>query len=114
MFYQRDCRLWWGFPLLFASLTCSSASDIDHAMFVLNVDLWSADGAREVNLVRSSSSSASSSAIQNTTSPVGSAPDPNMGYYTTHAAPFSRDAYSQQAVAYGQDYQMQTGYSMGK
>jgi hypothetical protein len=99
---------------ILTSLTLSSTSDIDHAMFVLNVDLWSADGGREVNLVRSSSSSASSSAIQNTTSPIGSAADPNMGYYTTHAAPFSRDAYGQQVVAYGQDYQMQSGYSMGK
>jgi hypothetical protein len=30
-------------------------NEIDHSMFVLNVDLWSEDGKREVNLVRSSS-----------------------------------------------------------
>jgi Velvet factor len=34
-------------------------SDIDHGMFVLNVDLWSADGFREVNLVRHSATSPS-------------------------------------------------------
>ncbi|RDL40089.1 Uncharacterized protein BP5553_00068 [Venustampulla echinocandica] len=34
-------------------------NDIDHGMFVLNVDLWSADGTREVNLVRHSQTSPS-------------------------------------------------------
>ncbi|KAL7929114.1 velvet factor domain-containing protein [Trichoderma chlorosporum] len=37
-------------------------NDIDHSMFVLNVDLWNEDGTREVNLVRSSTSSQSVSA----------------------------------------------------
>ena len=36
-------------------LTMRLASSIDHGMFVLNVDLWNADGTREVNLVRHSS-----------------------------------------------------------
>lgn len=36
-------------------------SEIDHAMFVLNVDLWNAEGTREVNLVRSSAASSSAS-----------------------------------------------------
>jgi len=34
-------------------------SDVDHGMFVLNVDLWSSDGQREVNLVRHSATSPS-------------------------------------------------------
>ncbi|KAH6671169.1 velvet factor-domain-containing protein [Halenospora varia] len=34
-------------------------NDIDHGMFVINVDLWSADGAKEVNLVRHSQTSPS-------------------------------------------------------
>jgi hypothetical protein len=34
-------------------------NEIDHGMYVLNVDLWSADGAREVNLVRHSATSPS-------------------------------------------------------
>lgn len=34
-------------------------SDIDFGLFVLNVDLWSADGTKEVNLVRHSSPSPS-------------------------------------------------------
>jgi hypothetical protein len=34
-----------------------SFSDIDYGLFVINVDLWSADGLREVNLVRHSASS---------------------------------------------------------
>ncbi len=95
-------------------LTRTFDSDVDHAMFVLNVDLWSADGAREVNLVRSSSSSASSAA-QNTTSPIGNAPDPSMSHYSqAHAAAANRDpAYGQHAAGY-QDYPAQHGYSMGK
>lgn len=32
-------------------------SDIDYGLFVINVDLWSADGLREVNLVRHSATS---------------------------------------------------------
>ncbi|CAG8960122.1 hypothetical protein HYFRA_00010601 [Hymenoscyphus fraxineus] len=34
-------------------------SEVDHGMFVLNVDLWSPDGQREVNLVRHSQTSPS-------------------------------------------------------
>lgn len=34
-------------------------NDIDHVMFVLNVDLWSEDGQREVNLVRHTNSAPS-------------------------------------------------------
>lgn len=34
-------------------------NDVDHGMFVLNVDLWSSDGQREVNLVRHSATSPS-------------------------------------------------------
>ncbi|KAI9744077.1 MAG: hypothetical protein M1818_002229 [Claussenomyces sp. TS43310] len=37
-----------------ASGTEIDVSDIEHGLFVLNVDLWSADGLREVNLVRHS------------------------------------------------------------
>jgi Velvet factor len=37
----------------------NSNSDVDHGMFVLNVDLWSADGRHEVNLVRHSATSPS-------------------------------------------------------
>lgn len=40
-------------------LPLTPRSDIDHGMFVLNVDLWSADGTREVNLVRHSQTSPS-------------------------------------------------------
>jgi len=39
-------------------------SEIDHGMFVLNVDLWSEDGHREVNLVRHSATSPSIGATQ--------------------------------------------------
>jgi hypothetical protein len=48
-----------GTPLQTQLTICS---DIDHGMFVLNVDLWSADGNREVNLVRHSATSPSISA----------------------------------------------------
>jgi len=40
-------------------LVLTPCSDVDHAMFVLNVDLWSADGQKEVNLVRHSATSPS-------------------------------------------------------
>ena len=35
----------------------NTTSDIDYGLYVLNVDLWSADGLREVNLVRHSATS---------------------------------------------------------
>jgi len=45
---------------MFPSKTSSNCcSDVDHGMFVLNVDLWSSDGTREVNLVRHSATSPS-------------------------------------------------------
>lgn len=96
-------------------LTVILNSDIDHAMFVLNVDLWSEDGTREVNLVRSSSSSASSAA-QSTTSPTEPAPDASMSHYSmAHPAAANREpAYGQHAPGYPQDYPVQHGYSIGK
>ncbi|KAH8762807.1 velvet factor-domain-containing protein [Hyaloscypha finlandica] len=54
-------------------------NDVDHGMFVLNVDLWSSDGQREVNLVRHSATSPSISC----TTPVSYAqidPTTSMAY----------------------------------
>lgn len=50
------------FPPLRSIRLLTLDSEIDHGMFVLNVDLWSADGTREVNLVRHSATSPSISA----------------------------------------------------
>ncbi len=47
----------------------NSRSDIDHSYFVLTVDLWSADGQKEVNLVRHSTCSPSISAGSTTSYP---------------------------------------------
>lgn len=43
--------------MVILSLHLTFISDIDYALFVINVDLWSADGLREVNLVRHSATS---------------------------------------------------------
>ncbi|OAA64075.1 nucleoside diphosphatase Gda1 [Cordyceps fumosorosea ARSEF 2679] len=83
-------------------------NEIDHAMFVLNVDLWNADGTREVNLVRSSaaaSSSASSSAnphgfssysaIEPTQDAHAVLPGPDASYRQQRAASYSSEYPSQ-------------------
>ena len=45
----------------------TSHSEIDHGMFVLNVDLWTGDGRREVNLIRhTATSSPSAQSISST------------------------------------------------
>lgn len=45
--------------IILSKTSANSCSDVDHGMFVLNVDLWSADGNKEVNLVRHSATSPS-------------------------------------------------------
>ena len=58
--HREGVRLQVGRPLRNpASGTLTPHSEIDHAMFVLNVDLWSADAQHEVNLVRHSATSPS-------------------------------------------------------
>lgn len=59
-------------------------NEIDHGMFVLNVDLWSEDGQREVNLVRHSNSAP---AVGNTI-PVSYAQlNSDDNYIAAHGAP---------------------------
>ncbi|KAJ3499328.1 hypothetical protein NLG97_g421 [Lecanicillium saksenae] len=88
-------------------------NEIDHAMFVLNVDLWNADGTREVNLVRSSaaSSSAASATANAPTFPRNGA----EGHHAMHALPPGRDApYAQQrAPSYPAEYPAQVNYHNG-
>ncbi|KAJ4151332.1 hypothetical protein LMH87_012038 [Akanthomyces muscarius] len=71
-------------------------NEIDHAMFVLNVDLWNAEGTREVNLVRSSA--ASSSASSSSTNAPGFAPrNVAEASHGMSSLPLGREApYSQQ------------------
>lgn len=40
-------------------LTRSPRSEIEHSMYIVNVDLWNEDGTQEVNLVRHSGSTPS-------------------------------------------------------
>ncbi|KAG5922092.1 Velvet complex subunit 2 [Claviceps africana] len=87
-------------------------SDIDHSMFVLNVDLWNGDGTKEVNLVRSSAGSPSiSSTVPYSYTALGGA-EAGMMPYAQHVLPPNRDAAFNppQGVAYGQDYQLQSSY----
>ncbi|KAH7136634.1 velvet factor-domain-containing protein [Dactylonectria macrodidyma] len=91
-------------------------NDIDHAMFVLNVDLWNEDGTQEVNLVRSSTGtpSISSTTPYSYTSLNGG--DSTPVQYQQQALPPSRDsAYTQSSsMGYVPEYPaQQSGYSQG-
>ncbi|EFY89394.1 VelB [Metarhizium acridum CQMa 102] len=86
--------------------------DIDHSMFVLNVDLWNEDGTKEVNLVRSSTGSPSISSTTPFSYTTLNGGDTGMAPYTQHVLPSNRDqSYNTSpTVGYGQDYQIQGGY----
>lgn len=86
-------------------------------MFVLNVDLWNEDGAREVNLVRSSTGSPSISSTTPYSYTTLNGGDASMMPYTQHVLPSNRDAAFNppQTVGFVQeDYQMQPGYGQGE
>ncbi|QPG99113.1 Velvet complex subunit 2 [Epichloe festucae Fl1] len=87
-------------------------NDIDHSMFVLNVDLWNEDGTKEVNLVRSSTGSPSISSTTPYSYTTLNGGDAGMVPYTQHVLPSNREvAYNQpQGVTYVQDYQIQSSY----
>lgn len=74
-------------------------SEIDHAMFVLNVDLWNAEGTREVNLVRSSAASSSASS-SSTNAPGFASRNVAEASHGISSLPLGREApYSQQRPA---------------
>jgi len=89
--------------------------DIDHSMFVLNVDLWNEQGGQEVNLCRQPASTGGPSLSAT----------PAYGYGAINGGESASSPYSSQvlasgrephygqppAVGYGQDYQIQNGYS---
>ncbi|KAI9863265.1 MAG: hypothetical protein M1824_000465 [Vezdaea acicularis] len=56
-------------------------NEVDTSFFVLTVDLWSADGNREVNLVRHSATSPSISAATSSSYPPPPEPSPQSAYY---------------------------------
>lgn len=91
----------------------TSHRDFDHTMFILNVDLWSGDGTREVNLVRSSQGTQSISATQQFSYSALSGGD--SSFSPSSVAPPTRDMYAQQQpMDYGQDYQHgPSGYGTG-
>ena len=68
-------------------------SEIDTSYFVLTVDLWSADGTREVNLVRHSATSPSISASTATSFPPP--PPPQQRPYPTATPPYYNETYGQ-------------------
>ncbi|KFA79635.1 hypothetical protein S40288_04065 [Stachybotrys chartarum IBT 40288] len=92
-------------------------NDIDHSMFVLNVDLWSEDGKREVNLVRSSGGNP---AISSTTpfsySTLNGGDGNSMPFAQQMIQPGRDGGYpgAPGPVGYVQDYQVQQGYGQGK
>ena len=90
-------------------------SAIDHSMFVLNVDLWSDDGSREVNLVRSSTGSPSISSTTPFSYSTLNGGDPSMSPYPQHVLASSRDGSypPAQTGPYVSDYQVQPGYNQG-
>ncbi|KAM3502162.1 hypothetical protein MY11210_009155 [Beauveria gryllotalpidicola] len=90
-------------------------NEIDHATFVLNVDLWNADGTREVNLVRSSAA-ASSSAASSITSQGFDFHNSTEASHGMHVLPSGSDAsYSRQrASQYQSESAAQASYNGGK
>ncbi|QPC75860.1 hypothetical protein HYE68_006612 [Fusarium pseudograminearum] len=84
---------------------------LDHAMFVLSVDLWDKDGIKEVNLVRSSTGPGSGASSNNYSY---STLEPSTPSYQQQALPPSRESgYPQgQGLGYGQEYppSVQQGY----
>jgi hypothetical protein len=64
---------------------------VDSTFFVLTVDLWNADGAHEVNLVRHSSGAPSVSISSSTTTSYPPPPDRQLAMYSAIMPPF--DAY---------------------
>lgn len=80
-------------------------SEIDTAFFVLTVDLWSADGKREVNLVRHSATSPSISAATSSSYP----PRPPTPPYQTNgasSAPNSANPLSMQSAGWHHQHQL--------
>ena len=58
----------------------TSNSEIDTTYYVLSVDLWSADGVKEVNLVRHSATSPSISATTSSSYPPPPTPPPSLPF----------------------------------
>lgn len=89
--------------------------DIDHTMFVLNVDLWNEQGAQEVNLCRqpASTGAPSLSATPTYSYTSSSGGDPNSMYTPQMLTPGREPPYGQPPnMGYMQDYA--SGYSQGK
>ncbi|KAF4961945.1 hypothetical protein FSARC_9936 [Fusarium sarcochroum] len=88
--------------------------ETDHNMFVLSVDLWSGDGAQEVNLVRSSTGTGAMASSNSYSYSTLVNPEPGTPSYQPQTLPPSRESgYGQaQGIGYGQDYPppVQQGY----
>ncbi|KAF1971514.1 hypothetical protein BU23DRAFT_569996 [Bimuria novae-zelandiae CBS 107.79] len=76
------------------------ANDIDSTFFVLTVDLWDADGGREVNLVRHSSGAPTVSISSSTTTSYPPAPERTVVYAPQVMAPLQTDAYGRPMPPY--------------
>ncbi|EXM10294.1 hypothetical protein ACKRZS_010476 [Fusarium odoratissimum] len=88
-------------------------NSLDHAMFVLSVDLWNHDGTKEVNLVRSS---AGTGAMASSSTYTYSSLEPGTPSYQQQSLPPSRESgYGQsQGLNYGQDYPPPVQQSYGQ
>lgn len=110
--FAQPCSV---FPLLHQKSSCSDefifsfslsfCSEIDTSYFVLTVDLWSADGTHEVNLVRHSASSPSISTASASSFPPPPTvlPYPYQPGYPQGGYPnlYSTPGYNQQGMQYG-------------
>ncbi|EXA54025.1 hypothetical protein FOQG_07796 [Fusarium oxysporum f. sp. raphani 54005] len=88
-------------------------NSLDHAMFVLSVDLWNHDGTKEVNLVRSSTGTG---AMASSSTYTYSSLEPGTPSYQQQSLPPSRESgYGQsQGLNYGQDYPPPVQQSYGQ
>lgn len=82
-------------------------------MFVLNVDLWTESGQREVNLVRSSQGTPSISSTTPFSYSTLNGSDSSALSYSQTVLPASRDPVYPQGP-YGQDYQVPSSYNQGE
>ncbi|CAJ0546430.1 Ff.00g099030.m01.CDS01 [Fusarium sp. VM40] len=88
--------------------------NLDHSMFVLSVDLWDRHGAKEVNLVRSSTGTGAM-ASSNSYSYSTLEPGTPSSYQQQSLPPSRESGYGQtQGMGYGQDYPPPAQQSYGQ
>ncbi len=112
--------MYWNAPCRIDTALTVAISEIEHTMYVLNVDLWSEDALREVNLVRhttatpsiSSTTPASYAQVEATTPAFtnilpSSHTHGQMGYPTPSVSPYmQQQGYQPSGIFASSPYQL--------